>query len=95
VRGDRFLHLLSGQRGERQARLIGRPKIEGKRQLHAAVEVRRERNLRRGEVRRGLADESDDLDLCRSAVVEIAVAGGERRVLHVQDLAVILKQRRM
>ena len=91
VRGDCFLHFVAGQLGERQARLVRRPEIERKRQLHGAVEVRRQRNLRGGQMCRCLADKGGDFDLCGSFVVDVAIAGGQSRVAHVQDLAVVLE----
>ena len=73
VRGDRFLHLLAGQLGERQARLMRRPQIQRERQLHGALEIRRQRNLGRGKMRCGLADKGRDLDLRAAPVIDIAI----------------------
>ena len=95
VRGDSFLHFVAGELGERQPRLMRRPKIERKRQLHGAVEVRREGNLRCGQMGGGLADKGDDFYLRGPLVVDVAIAGGERRVPHVQDLAVVREQGRV
>ncbi len=95
VRRDRLLHLLARQFRQRQARLMRRPKIQRKGQLHGTVEVRRQRNLRGGQVRRCLTDEGGDLDGRAATVIDVAIAGRQRRLFHVQRLAVIAEQGRI
>ena len=91
----RLLHFIAAQAGQRETRLMRRPQVQRERQLYLAVELRRDRQPGRGEMRRGLTDQARHLDARGPAMVEVAVARGERALVHIQLLLVVLEHGRV
>ncbi len=88
-----LIHFIAGDLREREARLVRRPQVERERQLHDAVEIRRDRQLGQRQVRIGLIDEGRYRDARGACLVPVGVAGRQRRLAQIQHLAVVAEMR--
>ncbi len=86
-----FFHLRAAELGERQAGLVRCPEIKSKGELHGAVEIWRDRQPARRQMRSRLIDEGCDLDGRACVSVDVVIVCSERRLVQVQRLLIVLE----